>query len=198
MAPRQRKSGQDRKAEIVRAAIRLAAELGPDRVSAQALADAVGVSQPAIFRHFATKPDIWLAVGEAITAALGGEEMVAPEGRAAEVLRAVLRRNLEHIAANPAIPAILFSRELHAENEALRAHFDRLMRQRRAGFARLVAQAGGEAGRGAAMPAEDVAALLLAAIQGLAMRWSLEGRRFDLVAEGSRLLDGMLNGLLGG
>ncbi|MEJ2019266.1 MAG: helix-turn-helix domain containing protein, partial [Maritimibacter sp.] len=52
---RSRKSASDRKAEIVETAIRLSADVGPNRVTTQHLADAVGVTQPAIFRHFATK-----------------------------------------------------------------------------------------------------------------------------------------------
>ena len=43
------------------------------------------------------------------------------------------------------------------------------------------------------MAPEDAAALILAAIQGLAMRWSLQRRGFDLQAEGERILLGLLD-----
>jgi len=46
---------------------------------------------------------------------------------------------------------------------------------------------------GEGIPAEDLAARLLALVQGLAMRWSLENRRFDLEKEGVRLLGQLLN-----
>ena len=62
-----RKSADDRKAEIVATALRLADELGPDRLTTQAVADAVGLTQPAIFRHFPTKQALWQAVAEVIT-----------------------------------------------------------------------------------------------------------------------------------
>jgi len=104
------------------------------------------------------------------------------------VLQMLMARNLDQITGTPAIPAILFSRELHAENEALRSHFETVMMNRRAGLARLIvrAQAAGQLDR--EMQAEDTAALLLAVVQGLAMRWSLENRGFDLVDEGTRLI----------
>jgi len=41
---------------------------------------------------------------------------------------------------------------------------------------------------------DDAAYLILALIQGLAMRWSLSARNFDLVEEGIRLLDLQLDG----
>lgn len=192
---RQRKSAEDRKAEIVATAIRLAGEVGPDRVTTQALAEAVGVSQPAIFRHFPTKPDIWLAVGETITRRM--ETEAAPDAPADPLaaLEALVARYLGQIMQTPAIPAILFSRELHVENDALRGHFERVMTQRRAMFAALIEQAQAQGGIGGGPEeARDLAALILATIQGLAMRWSLERRGFDLKAEGTRLIGRLIHG----
>ncbi len=190
---RTRKSAEDRKREIIDAAIRLAAEKGPDRVTTQQLADAVGLTQPAIFRHFPTKADIWAAVGNEIVRRLdtGGAELAAMPP--ADRLRALVSRQLGFIARQPAITAILFSRELHAENDALRQHFEEMMRDRRLRFAELV-QAEIDAGRFRPdLNPADAAALTLAAIQGLAMRWSMEQRRFDIVAEGERLIFAMID-----
>ncbi len=194
-APRIRKSAQDRKAEIVQTAIRLAAELGPDRVTTQRLADEVGLTQPAIFRHFPTKADIWVSVGQFIVGRFAAQPDNDPEAPSEPLahLRATISRHLSSLSRHPAITAILFSRELHVENEELRAHFEKMMAARRAGFARLIEQAR-DAGRlRAGIVPEDGAALVLATIQGLAMRWSLEKRRFDLQAEGERLIFGLLD-----
>ena len=60
-----RKSAEDRKAEIVAAVLRLADEIGPDRLTTNDVARAVDLSQPAIFRHFSTKADLWIAMGRA-------------------------------------------------------------------------------------------------------------------------------------
>ena len=49
-----RKPAPERKAEILEATLRLADELGPDRLSTEAIARAVGLTQPGIFRHFPT------------------------------------------------------------------------------------------------------------------------------------------------
>lgn len=185
---RSRKSAADRKAEIVQTAIRLAGELGPDRVTTQRIADAVGLTQPAVFRHFPAKTDIWLAVGEWIAPADANGEPVSGANTPAEQLQEVVAAYFTGISRHPAIPAILFSRELHAENDELRKHFERVMARRRSRFTAL-AQAAQDAGQMAkTIPAEDFAALILALIQGLAMRWSLENRAFDLKNEGIRLL----------
>ncbi len=191
---RTRKSAQVRRQEIVRAALRLAAELGPDRVTTGHLAEAVGLTQPAIFRHFPTKADIWAAVGDEIAAHMKTGQQEEQPGPPGVRLRALISRQLGFIARTPAVTAILFSRELHAENEVLRAHFAAVMAERRARFARLLGRQM-EAGEiRPAMGAEDAAAVLLAMIQGLAMRWSLERQGFDLKAEGERLIFALLDG----
>jgi AcrR family transcriptional regulator len=184
----QRKSAQDRKAEIVATAIRLAGTHGPDRVTTLQLAQEIGISQPAIFRHFPTKTDIWLAVGKAVAAHVSFADMPDAGDDPLATLNRLITRHLEQIVQTPAIPAILFSRELHAENEPLRRHFETVMTNRRAGLAGLIARAQASGQLDSYIPPEDLAALLLAVIQGLAMRWSLENRRFDLVVEGTRLI----------
>jgi AcrR family transcriptional regulator len=188
----QRKSAQARKAEIVATAIRLAGTHGPDRVTTQQLAHEIGISQPAIFRHFPTKTDIWLAVGKAVAAHVTFENMPGAGPGAGDdplaTLNGLIARHLGQIVQTPAIPAILFSRELHADNEPLRRHFETVMTNRRAGLAGLIARAQAAGQLESIVPPEDLAALLLAVIQGLAMRWSLENQRFDLVAEGTRLI----------
>lgn len=194
MATRTRKPTADRRDEIARAAIRLAAEIGPDRVTARHLAEAVGISQPAIFRHFATKSDIWRSVGEMVAQHLSGPDMDAT-GDPVPALEAMIRQHLGYIEQTPAIPAILFSRELHVENEAMRAHFDQVMANRRACFAALVERARTGGQFRADVVAADAAALILAAIQGLAVRWSLENRSFALPEEGMRLIGGLIDGL---
>ncbi len=189
---RSRKSAADRKAEIVQTAIRLAGELGPDRVTTQRIADAVGLTQPAVFRHFPAKTDIWLAVGEWIAPSDGRGEPVSKANSPADQIRDIVAAYFEGISRNPAVPAILFSRELHVENEKLRQHFEGVMVRRRARFTALAqsAQDAGELAR--AIPAADLAALILALVQGLAMRWSLENHAFDLKNEGVRLLGQLL------
>ncbi len=190
----ERKTAHDRKAEIVATAVRLAGEYGPDRVTTQALADAIGISQPAIFRHFPAKSDIWLAVGKSIARPVSTEDMDPAGDDPLAFLQLQVTRHLRQIARNPAIPAILFSRELHAENEPLRRHFETVMGLRRAGLARLIGRAQSTGKLTTTVAPQDIAALILATIQGLAMRWSLENRGFDLESEGDRLIALMLRG----
>ncbi|MBB5221875.1 AcrR family transcriptional regulator [Amaricoccus macauensis] len=185
-----RRTAEERRSEIVSAALRLADALGPDRLTTEVIAAEVGVSQPAIFRHFRTKQAIWLAVADNVAdrmTAAWDDVLDRPSGpveRIGELVSAQLRL----IEATPAIPAILFSRELHVENEGLRARFLELVGRFHQTIAGEVRRAQGEGEMTGDIDPNDIAFLLIGLVQGLALRWSLSRRRFGLEAEGARLL----------
>lgn len=186
-----RQSAEERKAQIVAEVLRLADEIGPDRLSTTDVARAVGLSQPAIFRHFPTKGALWLAVAETIAERLQSDWAAADAGAIAPHarLKALIGAQVSAISETPALPSILFSRELQVDNPALRDVFRGLL----GSFQELLVtairdlQAAGSLRRD--VSPEDVAVLLTSLVQGVAIRWTLSARGFSLVQEGLRLFD---------
>lgn len=193
---RTRKTAERRRSEIVDATLRLAGRLGPDRVSTEAVAAAVGLTQPGLFRHFPKKQALWAAVaariGETMEAAWS--ESQRRDAPPPDRLLALLMAQLRLIQATPAIPAILFSHELHTRNRGLRQAFFGLLRRFHAALSERVGQAQASGALRGDVERDDLAFLLLGQVQGLAVRWSISGREFDLVEEGGRLLEILLQG----
>lgn len=193
---RVRKSAEERKSEIVEATLRLADKVGPDRLSTTAIAKAVGVTQAAIFRHFPTKRDLWEAVAARIAEKLqrSWQAVKDESAPAPEKLQALVVSQLTAVQATPAIPAILFSHELHAENARLRRFFYGMV-ERFHGLLSRILEEGQRAGHFRRdLDPSDAAFLVIALVQGLMLRWSLSGRAFDLAGEGRRLLSVLLAG----
>ena len=187
----QRKPAEDRKADIIEALLRLADQIGPDRLTTNDIAREVGVTQAAIFRHFPTKAELWSAVGEVIAARLAEawQQAQAANTSPKDRLRALIATQLRQIETTPALPAILHSRELNVDNAILREKFRGLLMQYQA---HLVANLEGMIADGSITPdvkPQDAAALLTSLVQGIAIRWSLGSRGFALQPEGLRLLD---------
>lgn len=191
-----RKSAEERKSEVVETTLRLADKVGPDRLTTNRIAQAVGITQAAIFRHFPRKQDLW----EAVAARIGEKfqrRWMAVDQQSAEPLiklRELVRGQLKLIQSTPAIQSILFSRELHLENQTLRIVFAELMNQFLIRIERLVEAGQRQGSLRTDLEAKDVAFLIIGLVQGLVLRWSLIGRSFDLPAEGDRLLDIQLKG----
>lgn len=195
---RKRRTAEERKAEIVRATLALADTVGPDRLTTEAIAREVGISQPAVFRHFATKQALWAAVAEALGASMRARWQAAVEAHADPLdrMRALVEAQLGLIEATPAITAILFSRELHAQNAPLREAFLALMLQFHATLRAALDEAAATGRLRPGVAPADAASLLIALVPGLAVRWSLSGKAFPLTREGLRLFTLQLDGLV--
>ncbi len=188
---RVRKTAEVRKQEIIDTTLRLADKVGPDRLTTEMIAKEVGLSQPGIFRHFPKKEKIWEAVALALAERMHGVwEDAATQGGATpkERLLALVRRHLELVEATPALPAILFSREMHLENKALREAFFGTMQKLHGHLCDLFEEARERGEVRSDLQVEDAAWLVIAVIQSLALRWSLSGRSIDLVESGERLV----------
>lgn len=192
-----RKNAEERRKEVLDVTLRLASQIGPDRITTEAIAKAVGVSQAAIFRHFPRKDDIWTAVVDWIRNQLTGRWLQAdvvelsPERR----LRSVVRSQLQLIHSNPGLPMILLSRELHTRNPLLRRGIVSILESFNRHL-RTILEEGKNSGE--LSPDLDVpraASLIIALVQGLALRWVLSDRSFDIVGEGERTLDLALRGM---
>jgi AcrR family transcriptional regulator len=148
------------------------------------------VTQAAIFRHFPTKAEMWVAVADHVAGLLTAawDEALAGSDPPVERVKALVGAQLDQITAHPAMPMLLFSRELNVENAALRAAFrDRLTALHGLLMREVIA---GQKDNSLLkdVAAGDVAVLLTSLIQGLAIRWSLGTRDFVLRDEGLRLL----------
>jgi AcrR family transcriptional regulator len=186
-----RQTAEERKAQIVAEVLRLADEIGPDRLSTTEVARAIGLSQPAIFRHFPTKGALWLAVAEDIADRLQSYWAEAEAGATGSHarLKALILAQLTAIAETPALPSILFSRELQVDNPALRDVFRELLGAFQSRLVAAIRELQAAAHLRRDVGPEDVAILLTSLVQGVAIRWTLGARGFALVPEGLRLFD---------
>ncbi|SEP17934.1 DNA-binding transcriptional regulator, AcrR family [Salinihabitans flavidus] len=185
-----RKSAKDRRAEIVDVTLRLLTETPVEKLSTSRIAEEIGITQAAIFRHFQTKDVLWRAVLEEVElrATRAWDTAAAEELTPIARLRAILKAQLSLIAAIPAIPVLIFSAGQIAAETAIRPIHLRVMQGLRA---RILAQLRAAAASGeiiARLP-EDHVDLFLGLLQGTVLRWRLSGEGFDLVAEGMRLVE---------
>ncbi|MBL1148044.1 MAG: TetR/AcrR family transcriptional regulator [Pseudomonadota bacterium] len=191
----ERKTAELRKQEIVLTTLKLAEKVGPDRLSAAMVARDIGISQPAIFRHFSGMNLLWLAVASHIEEAMKKKWKRALNSERDEVekLQALVLTQLRIIQSVPAIPSILFSRELHAGNRGLRQAFLKIMHTLHKHIVNIIV-AGQENGSFRRdVQAADCAYLVMGFIQGLAVRWSVSDKNFHLVDEGKRLFSIQIN-----
>lgn len=194
---KKRMSTEDRQSEIIRVAIELAAEKDVGSVTTQDMADAMKLTQGAIFRHFASKDDIWLAVMHWIR-----ERLMDVLGKAAaeatDPLDAIHRMFVAHIGfigKHPAIPRILFSELQHKKDSKVRLLIQELVSGYEARIAGLLDAAKEQSLVDADLDSRHAAVLYIGMIQGLVMQVSIFGGKRLLMQEAEKTFPIFLHGI---
>lgn len=177
-----RKSSAERRQEIVQAVLVLIAELGIQGVTMGRIADKVGITEAALYRHFDSKLEI---VGTTIDAAfdelLSVLESSAPIGTASEMLRNALVAHLEFIEQRPGVARILFSDEVHFNSPHLQEKLARRGGQVAAHIAGLL-RAGISTGElNVELDVKSATVLYRGIVQAQVMLWAHADKRTGLV-----------------
>lgn len=186
-----RKSGQDRKTEILQAALDLAFEAGPDRLTTGMIADRLGLTQPAIYKHFRSKEDIWQSVADSLcdliaaNIAKSRDASMTPERR----LRQLVLGHLRLVRDNPALPQIMVMRDPTEAQSASLTQIRVSMSKFRDNLIETIRQAQSAGRFRADIGASDGATLIFGIIQGLVLRLLLTRDPDILLKDGKRLLD---------
>lgn len=194
---KKRMSTEDRQSEIIRVAIELAAEKDVGSVTTQDMADAMKLTQGAIFRHFSSKDEIWLAVMHWIR-----ERLMSVLGKAAaeatDPLDAIHRMFLAHVAfvgKHPAIPRILFSELQHKKDGKMRQLIQELISGYEMRISGLLDAAKQQSLVDSDLDSRHAAVLYIGMIQGLVMQVSIFGGKRSLMQEAEKTFPIFLYGI---
>ena len=199
MTTQARQSTELRQAEIIATMLRLAAERNPADITTTDIAKAMRVTQGALFRHFATKEAIRLAVVEWIEAQLLGAllaaRQAAPDALAA--LRAMFLDHVRFAQAYPGVPRLIFAELQQAEVSPVRLVVQKIMQRYRQVLAETLSQAMAAKRIRADVDCQAAASLFLGGIQGLVIQSMLSGSDAALERQAEAVLDLYLAGLGG-
>lgn len=118
-----------RQNEIIHAAILIIAEHGMAGFTTKSLAEAVGVSEPALYRHFKNKSEII----QALLMHIDSNWDILQESRSGwELLKAFFAGRVEQVIANPALAHIIFAEELFIHDKEYAELMKTLLHKHRA------------------------------------------------------------------
>lgn len=194
---RQRLSAEERKDEIIKAAVELAGERGVDSVTTQDMASAVGVTQGAIFRHFPTKDMIWLGVIQWVRRRLMSVvDNAADQGSdALDSLERMFFAHLGFVDKVPAIPKLVFTDQLLKKNPGIKTLIRTILADYEAKVTDLMVLAKSQNLVRPNLDERAAAVMYTSLIQGLVMRVSVIEARKSLVAEGKLVFPIFLRGI---
>ncbi|PHQ99069.1 MAG: hypothetical protein COB39_05695 [Marinosulfonomonas sp.] len=193
-----RKSASVRRDDILSATLDIAFKVGPTRVTTGMIADRLNLTQPAIYKHFSSKDDIWAAVATYLSQKINDNvtrnqsETGAPDTQ----VRSLVLDHLELVRDNPALPEIMLMRDAKGSHAIVQTSIQSSIGALRAA---LVANAAAAVKQGlfrADIDVNDIATLIFGIIQSLVLRMLVTRDPEMLISNGERLLDLQLSGFM--
>lgn len=173
-----------RQASLIKAALQLAAQRSPADITTGDLARAVGITQGAVFRHFASKEALWLALLDWVTVTLMGRlQMVTENQSALAALEAVFMAHVDFVAANPGVPRVIFQELQSPGDTALKVRVRALMQRYRQLLMQLLQDAQAQQALAPETDLQAAAVLFIGSVQGLVVQSLISGNVAGMVAQ---------------
>ncbi len=158
-----RESTLIRQEQIKKAVLDIIADEGLHNVSARNLAKRIGLSEGAIFRHFATKRDIIKGIMDDVTADLIGSLRsiaISPQKSEKKIFE-YLCRNIKYLSENKGITMLLFSEAAHLGDKELKTKLNQILAEQKEFIIKIVKDGIAEGVWQKDISAEDFAMLYL-------------------------------------
>ena len=185
----------ERQQEIVDAAVDIIARQGIQELTIKKLSQRIGISEPALYRHFENKHAILVAIleffGEWSRCAVAdiAESPMSPE----EKLRQVFRRHTKRFIESPATSGVVFAEEIFKNEPALAESTVRIMGVAQATVHGILEEGIAAGTFRADVPVEHLAAAVLGSLRLLVIRWRLSDYQFDLYEQGEELATSLVS-----
>lgn len=192
-----RLSSEARQADIVQVLLTLTAQQSPADITTMAIAQAIGLTQGAVFRHFPTKEAIWLSVLEWVQQSLLNKIKDAAQSTpdALNALRAVFRAHVQFVEMYPGVPRIIFHALQKPGDSLLKQRVRIILHSHRETTMDLLQTAKLQGQVDAGVRPECASTLFLGAIQGLVMQSMASGSTADLVKFSEGVLEIFFTGV---
>jgi AcrR family transcriptional regulator len=159
----------------------------------------VGITQGAVFRHFANKEAIWLAVMEWVVDQLMQRlQAAAASNGHTDPLRAlqdVFMAHVEFVMAYPGVPRVIFQELQHADETPLKAAVRNLMQRYRVLVSSLLANAAQMNLLARGTDANAASVLFIGSMQGLVMQSLVNGQVHTIAAQAPGVFSIYLRGI---
>ncbi|MCF6364849.1 MAG: TetR/AcrR family transcriptional regulator [Bacteroidales bacterium] len=181
----------ERQSQIIDESIKLIAEKGIQGFTIKNLSKAIGISEPAIYRHFDSKTHILLAILDNFKqmAKFLAKMMSEIQITAVEKISFMFEKMVDLFTETPSLVSVLFSEEIFKNEEVLKQKIVEILNTNESTVENILI-AGQKKGEIRTDVSEKTLALMvMGSLRLMVKRWSLENYNFNLKKEGKILIE---------
>lgn len=185
----------DRQIEIMEAATDRIDKHGIQNLTIKTLAADIGLSEPALYRHFKSKNEILLSLLNyflyEIKSRVSGISLGA-DATAGDELRAIFSSQLKTFMDKPAIVSVIFAESIFHFDKTLKGKVAQIMDLMQ-GLVKENIKKGQAAGQyGKLINAGTITTIITGGMRMAVLKWKLSGNKSNLVKDGLVVLEGIL------
>ncbi|MHB2225574.1 TetR/AcrR family transcriptional regulator [Calditrichota bacterium LG24] len=184
-----RVSTEVRQEQIVSEAIKIIHQKGYSGLSIRELAGKVGISEPAIYRHFRSKEEIILRILERMNRfgdLLRQELNKLSDGRSK--IKKLVEMHLEFLEANREMTSVIFSEEIFEPREGIQQKVREIIRSRREFLDQLLEKAR-QNKEVVDVPAQELSIVILGYLRMTVLEWRTANFSFSLQERRQRIIE---------
>lgn len=178
-----------RQSEIIRESLKLIADKGIQGFTIKNLANAIGVTEPAIYRHFVNKQKILIGILSLFKENKENfiKNVQSDDATPIDKLKSLFETRFKYFAKNRAIASVIFSEELFRNDPLLSEKVFGIMKENQKVILQII-----KAGQKSKVikhnvSADQLAFIIIGAIRLIVTKWRLSNYSFDLEKEGKSL-----------
>ncbi|WP_267740308.1 TetR/AcrR family transcriptional regulator [Myroides injenensis] len=185
----------DRQIEIMEAATARIDAYGIQNLTIKTLAADIGLSEPALYRHFKSKNDILLGLLNYFITGMKNRISnipVNPNTTAGDELRDIFKSQLQTFTDKPAIVSVIFAESIFHYDEGLSYKVSEIMELMHQ-YVNANIEKGQKAGQyGKLINASTLTTIILGGMRMTVLKWKLSGHKSNLMKDGKAVLEGIL------
>ena len=188
----------ERQAEIIEKSIGIIANKGIQGLTIKNLSKEIGISEPAIYRHFESKTAILIAIldtFEDMSTLMGGLAKNSAD-TAPDKIAFIFSRMTDVFIETPALVSVIFAEEIFKNEIILKDKITSILNKNEDTIESIIqnGQQKGEVRKD--LSYQNLALIIMGSLRLLVKRWDLNNFAFDLKKEGTELMDSLKKILL--
>jgi len=183
----------ERQQEIIEVSIDIIANKGIQGLTIKNLSKEIGISEPAIYRHFESKTDILLAILNNFQemAVFMNEAVLEMEDTAIEKISFMFSKIIEIFSKEPSHISVVFSEEIFKNEEKLKNKIIELMTLKEQAIEQIILQGQEKGEVRTDIDNKTLALIVMGALRFTVKQWDLRKQQENLIEEGNKLIDAL-------
>lgn len=181
----------ERQEQIINESIKLIAEKGIQGFTIKNLSKAIGISEPAIYRHFDSKTHILLSILDSFTEMAEMLSGLIDNNKlsAVQKISYMFNRMVDMFNKTPSLVSVIFSEEIFKNEEILKNKIIHILNKNEETLEAIIKKGQEKNEIRTDLSEKSLALVVMGPLRLLVKRWDLNAHNFNLKKEGKILLE---------